>query len=161
MLLPRASQPSETSISSIRYSGATSTTPVTCGCSASRAISAPLDLYGEITRSAPARSSFFSESSTAARATMVMSERSSRAVRQMKMFSASESTHASTATARSIPAAFSISSSEGRPSRNGAPIWSASSLFSSSSSTTAKTTSDACRSRATCRPTRPKPQIRW
>ena len=44
IVTPSASQPSLTSISSIRYSGATSTTPVTCGCSARRAISAPLDL---------------------------------------------------------------------------------------------------------------------
>ena len=44
IVLPSPGQPSLTSISSIRYSGATSTTPVTWGCSASRAISAPLDL---------------------------------------------------------------------------------------------------------------------
>jgi CBS domain len=41
---PAPGQPGVTSISSIRYSGATSTTPATCGCSASRAISDPLDL---------------------------------------------------------------------------------------------------------------------
>ena len=54
-------------------------------------------MYGEITRSAPARSSFFSESSAEARATIKMSERSSRADSAMKMFSASESTQAITA----------------------------------------------------------------
>ena len=50
------SHPGATSISSMRYSGATSTTPETCGLRASRAISAPLVLYGEMTRVAPARS---------------------------------------------------------------------------------------------------------
>jgi len=43
-------------------------------------------LYGETTRLAPARQSFFSESSSLARATIVMSGRSSRTVRVMKMF---------------------------------------------------------------------------
>ena len=55
---------------------------------------------------APARSSFFSESSTLALATIVISLRSSRAVRQVKMFSASESTQARTEIARSTPAAL-------------------------------------------------------
>src|SRR5215211_7082228 len=91
---PSPGQPGVTSISSIRYSGTTSTTPATCGCSASRAISEPLDLYGETTRCAPARLSFRSDSSPLARATIVRSGRSSRAVNVMKTFSASESTQA-------------------------------------------------------------------
>jgi hypothetical protein len=41
---PSPAQPDATSISSMRYSGATSTTPETCGFRASRAISAPLVL---------------------------------------------------------------------------------------------------------------------
>ena len=57
-----------------------------------------------MTRVAPARSSLGSESSTDARATIAMSGFSSRAVSVMKMFSASESTQATTARARSIPA---------------------------------------------------------
>jgi hypothetical protein len=56
-------------------------------------------------RSAPARLSFFSDSSALARAIIVMSGRSSRAVKVMKMFSASESTQATIPRARSIPAA--------------------------------------------------------
>jgi hypothetical protein len=56
-------------------------------------------------RSAPARLSFFSDSSALARAMIVMSGRSSRAVSVMKMFSASESTQATIPRARSIPAA--------------------------------------------------------
>ena len=88
-----------------------------------------------------------------------MSSRSSRAVSVMKMFSASESTQASTARARSIPAARSISSSDGRPSMNRTPTAAASSRFSGSSSTTTYFALAARRSRATCRPTRPYPQI--
>ena len=74
-----------------------------------------------MTRSAPARSSFFSESSADARAMIRMSERSSRALSVMKMFSASESTHAITARARAIPASIRTSSSEAWPSMYAAP----------------------------------------
>ena len=112
-------------------------------------------------RSAPARRSLLSESSTLARATIVMSERSSRAVRVMKMFSASESTQAMTPAARMIPAARSVSSSDGEPSMNGTPIASAYSRVSAGLlSMTTKRPPAACRSRAACCPTRPKPQIR-
>ena len=45
-----------------------------------------------------------------------ISERSSRALSVMKMFSASESTQAITALARAIPAAIRTSSSEALPS---------------------------------------------
>jgi len=51
------------------------------GRSIGRAVSAPDDLYGETTRSAPARRSLLSDSSSAARATIAISGRSSRAVR--------------------------------------------------------------------------------
>ena len=88
----------------MRYSTSTSTTPLSCGCSASLAISVPLALYGEITRSAPARLSFFSVSSIAARATIGMSARSSRAVSVMKTLFASESAQAMIERARAIPA---------------------------------------------------------
>src|ERR1019366_10240386 len=57
-----------------------------------------------MTRSAPARLSLLSVSSSAARAMIVMSGRSSRAVRVMKMFSGSESAQAISARARSRPA---------------------------------------------------------
>ena len=70
-------------------------------------------LYGETTRSAPARRSLLSDSSWLARATTAMSGRSSRAVSAMKMFSASESTQATTARARSMPASRSAVSSDG------------------------------------------------
>ncbi len=90
-----------------------------------------------------------------------MSERSSRAVSVVKMFSASESTQAITPAARMIPAARSTSSSEGEPSMNGAPIASACSRVSAALlSMTTKRYCAARRSRAACRPTRPKPQIR-
>ncbi len=68
----------------------------------------PLALYGEITRSAPARLSFFSVSERAARATIGMSARSSRAVSVMNTFSASESAHATSEQARSMPACSRI-----------------------------------------------------
>ena len=108
--MPTPSHAAGTSISSSRKS-ATCTAPPTWGWIATRAISAPEVLYGEITRSAPARRSFFSESSAEARATIRISGASSRAVSAMKMLSASESTQAITARARRIPAPSSTSSS--------------------------------------------------
>src|SRR5436190_883416 len=152
---PLPAEPSVTSISSIRYSGARSTAPDTLGCRARRAISVPEALYGEITRSAPARSSFFSASSALARAMTLMPGASSRALSVITMFSASESTQATIPRARSIPAARSSSSSEADPSRNRTPTACARSRLSGLSSTTTYLAPAAARSRATWRPTRP------
>ena len=130
IVLPAPLQPSTTSISSKRWPASTSTAPEICGCSARRAISEPEDLYGEMTRSAPARRSFASESSREARATIAALGLSSRTVSVMKMFSASESTHATTARARSTPARRSDSSSLAWPSITRTPMPDAFSKFS-------------------------------
>ncbi len=89
---------------------------------------------------------------------MKMSDRSSRAVSAMKMFSASESTQAITPRARSIPACLRISSSEGWLSIRGAPVASADSRLAGFGSITTYLAPATRRSRATWRPTRPKPQ---
>lgn len=98
----------------------------------------PDALYGLMTRSAPARRSLDSESSTEARATITMSDRSSRAVSVMKMFSASESWQATIARAFSRPASRSTTSSDGVPSSARAPTCfdAASTLAGSGSMTT-------------------------
>ena len=89
-----------------------------------------------MTRVAPARRSLDSESSEAARATIAMSGRSSRADSVMKMLSASESTQAITPRARMIPAARRTSSSVASPSMKRTPTPAASSRFSGSASMT-------------------------
>src|SRR3954447_13714970 len=118
---PPPGDPGATSISSIRYSGATSSAPRIWGFSARRAISEPLVLYGEITRVAPARRSLASTASSDARATIATSGRRPRTVSVMKMLSASESTQAITPRARMTPAARRISSSDGSPSMKRVP----------------------------------------
>ena len=71
----------------------------------------PEVLYGEITRSAPGPQQLLLGLLDRRPRHDPDVERSSRAVSAMKMFSASESTHAITARARSIPADLRTSSS--------------------------------------------------
>ena len=84
----------------------TSRNSVTFGCSTNAAIRAPPMLCGLTTRSAPARRSFSSVSSTRARATMKRSGRRERALRVTKRLPASVLSAATKARARPSPAAF-------------------------------------------------------
>ncbi len=109
------------------------------------------------------RESFFSASSADARAMIMMSERSSRALSVMKMFSASESTHATTPVARSTPACWRCSSSGRRPLEVPDPLGPRDlPVVGIVVNHHARGTRAERRSRYTWRPTRPKPQMmKW
>ena len=100
-------------------------------------------------------------SSSAARATIEMSARSSRAVSVMKTLSASESAHAMIDRARAIPASRSTASSL-RVALDEVSPRLGRARFSGSLVDAPRTPARAARrSRTTWRPTRPKPQTMW
>ncbi len=122
----------------------------------------PPMIVGATTRFAPARRSFDSACSSAARATMWSFGFKSRAVNTTYTLSASSGRQVARPLAYSTPASRSVSSSVASRGRTVIPRSISASTFAWSFSTTRKFPFAARRLRIKCDPTRPAPQmIKW
>ena len=167
IVLPALAHEGSTSIDAMWRSGpaavvTASRNAVTWGLRTRLAIVRPAAVYGMTTRSAPASLSFFSASSSDARATIWMFGRTERAESVMYRLSASSSEAITMPSARSSPARRRSSSSVASPSIRRSPCSCALATASWLKSSTTYDTPAARNSSATWRPTRPYPQMmKW